>query len=684
MKKQLILITLVFAGSLLAAQEVIVPASGNPQLFPENNKKQPDRKQPQPLEIPFFDDFYTDTPYPAQARWDGMDGFQNQDFAVHPITQGVVTLDALDENGQIHEHALPGPSTWVSDYLTSQRIRLDSLFTPLPRALDASDSICLSFWFQPGGGLGPHPFNDIGTPPEAQDSLVLEFLAPAFADTNWIVKDTLINGKMETVRVIDSIEEAWDYIWSIRGMPLDSLLTETDNGYYFQQVIIPITNESRYFHKEFRFRFKNYVSLTSGILPAWQSNADMWNIDYVYLDKDRTLTEKNVKDLAFVNKGTSMLNDYYAMPFSQYRENYIFEMIDSLSNLLTNLDSENYNMTYKYRVKNSSGGLVYEYNGGSFAIRPFRENGYLTHQPFARPPVEFIYPIASADSAEFTITHFISSDENLPFKGNDTLHFHQRFYNYFAYDNGTAENGYGIEGDPNGMVAVKFKLNKTDTLRGIAIYFNQILDNPDDQTFHLTVWNHGDRMPGSTVYQQQAFRPDPTDYPNTFHTFILDEPIVIDPITFPNLIFYVGWQKNDNEMLNVGFDRSRNSIANNFYLVNGIWYNSLQNGTVMIRPLLGKPLPYNTGIQTRNPINNLTLYPNPAKNDNTLHISLSDASPFSAEQGTLTLYNNQGIRIVESRFTPTLSIAGLPAGLYILQYNDHKGKITTEKFIISR
>ena len=140
-----------------------------------------------------------------------------------PVTQGVLTLDALDENGHVHENAVPGPSNWIADIVSSQPIRLDSIFSPNPVALHNYDSIYFSFWFQPGGGLGPHPFNDIGTPPESQDSLVLEFLAPDYADTIWIEKDTIINGIQQTITVIDRIDEAWDYAWSSEGMLLDTL-----------------------------------------------------------------------------------------------------------------------------------------------------------------------------------------------------------------------------------------------------------------------------------------------------------------------------------------------------------------------------------------------------------------------------------------------------------------------------
>lgn len=379
-----------------------------------------------------------------------------------------------------------------------------------------------------------------------------------------------------------------------------------------------------------------------------------------------------------------MLTKYHSMPFSQYNEDYVYAMIDTIENQITNLDKESYNMTYKYRVTNELGGLIYEYNAGSFAINPYADAGYITHPPFAKPPTAFFFPIGTADSAEYTVTHFISSDENLPFKGNDTTTFSQKFYNYYAYDNGTPENGYGVEGDDNGMVAIKFALNKADTLRGINLYFNEILNPSADQSFYLKVWNHGDRTPGSVVYEQYEMRPEKPDYRNTFHTFILEEPVIINQTNFPNLIFYVGWQKdNDDEILNIGYDRSRDSKGNTFYNVNNIWYNSMQAGTVMVRPLLGKELAANTGIESTSKREvSFSIFPNPVNGDK-IHFTFDQTN--NSGIGVIIIRNAQGRVIREiSASTTELEISNLPSGMYLAQLMVNSELLTTTKFIISK
>jgi len=230
------------------------------------------------------------------------------------------------------------------------------------------------------------------------------------------------------------------------------------------------------------------------------------------------------------------------------------------------------------------------------------------------------------------------------------------------------------------MVAIQFSLNKADTLRGINLYFNEILDPSSDQSFYLTVWNHGDRKPGSIIYEQYELRPEPVDYRNNYHTFILDEPVIINQTNFPNLIFYVGWQKdNDDEILNIGYDRSRDSRARTFYHVNGIWYNSLQSGSVMIRPLLGKTLPYNTGIEQIDQKAQISVFPNPVAGEK-LYITSGD----DFHQGEITIYNSTGTIILQQNYTPEIVVGHLPSGLYIIRFTDNKGLISTSKFVISK
>jgi hypothetical protein len=53
---------------------------------------------------------------------------------------------------------------------------------------------------------------------------------------------------------------------------------------------------------------------------------------------------------------------------------------------------------------------------------------------------------------------------------NDTLFHYQPFFNYFAYDDGSAEQAYGLYGK-GARLAYRFVLNNPDTLRAIQFGF---------------------------------------------------------------------------------------------------------------------------------------------------------------------------------------------------------------------
>ncbi len=71
---------------------------------------------------------------------------------------------------------------------------------------------------------------------------------------------------------------------------------------------------------------------------------------------------------------------------------------------------------------------------------------------------------------------------------NDTIHYHQNFYDYYAYDDGSAESGYNVNG-AGAMIAMKYTILKADTLRALQIFFEQIGAPATGQPFKIVVWN---------------------------------------------------------------------------------------------------------------------------------------------------------------------------------------------------
>ena len=80
--------------------------------------------------------------------------------------------------------------------------------------------------------------------------------------------------------------------------------------------------------------------------------------------------------------------------------------------------------------------------------------------------------------------------------------YYQHFNNYFAFDDGTAEGGYGVNGlgSRNAMVAYKFKSFMTDTLRAMRICFNDSYQDANKREFDLMVWANDDGFPGDVLY----------------------------------------------------------------------------------------------------------------------------------------------------------------------------------------
>ena len=120
------------------------------------------------LELPFFDDFAEYEGLPDPKRWLTYQAFVNKDYAPMPPSVGMVTLDALDGNGNLYAQASTNPFT--ADTLASQIIRLDSVTGTYQRKLKASDSLYLSFFYVPGGWYG-NQWELVGEAPTTNDSL---------------------------------------------------------------------------------------------------------------------------------------------------------------------------------------------------------------------------------------------------------------------------------------------------------------------------------------------------------------------------------------------------------------------------------------------------------------------------------------------------------------------------------
>ena len=111
-------------------QEVLAP------LTYQHRPSAPKSSDTLKLELPFFDDFANYEGAPDHKRWLTYDALVNKSYAWDAPTVGIVTLDALDKNGNLYPQA--STSLFAADTLASQIIRLDSLTSPSRRSQSPS------------------------------------------------------------------------------------------------------------------------------------------------------------------------------------------------------------------------------------------------------------------------------------------------------------------------------------------------------------------------------------------------------------------------------------------------------------------------------------------------------------------------------------------------------------------
>jgi len=689
----------------MQAQEILTGITQNSQIAKAYKQSSPKGNRNISMRLPFVEDFSNYTGYPKSSHWQDRKCFVNNTFAIRPPSIGVATFDALDENGLIYKHA--DRSTFPADTLTSVCIRLDSNFTQ-NRPMRLGDSIYFSFYYQPGGGCSSTPpvgWERIGDNPERDDKLVLEFgyatgemvfmgfLLGEYTlgeDEHYVAGDSMENPFIpgtyfvfessafagQTILIpYDSIfgpEYVWNEVWSSQGCMLDTWLAHNPLD-YFKQVMIPITDE-QYLRDNFQFRFRNYASLdldswSGNNIEGWSSNCDQWNVDYIRMDINRSAEDLYPSDVAFVSPTTSALSQYQSMPWHQYRPS---DMAESFHNQLSNLSDQTRNVGYDYKVVKENGGTIYQSTINFINATPYYDSGLHTYAPHAHPAIDFAYAYDGADSAAFTITHVFkmegSSDEN---RNNDTCRFEQKFYNYYAYDDGTAEAGYSLLSNmstPESYLAVQFTLAQPDTLRCVRMWFNSTLNDENFSPFTLMVWDDNNGMPGNVIYSLPSQMPNHAADFLDFVNYYPEEPVPVEGT------FYVGFYQNHNVQLNIGFDQNNDAREHFFHKVAGDWDSAFYKGAPMIRAVVGKPYDH-SGI-ANNMKKRISLYPNPT----TGMVYLRDMEETDGLHYQLTDLYGRTIE-VSSMDMNGIDISGKRPGVYFIRIFKDNKLITTEKII---
>jgi hypothetical protein len=561
MLRNCVRLLLFFASITVTAQEGLRPLTYNPafadnDLAFANKSRITYKKQAVNLQLPFKDDFYyaSTSSFPSSLLWaDSMQVFVNAGFGIAPPSIGVATFDGLNKHGYPYNPKQTNLNKSESaDTLTSLPINLKTTGT---HTLLPADSVGLMFYFQARGN---------GENPEATDSLIVDFKNP--------------------------LTGIWKKrVWFQRGN-----LSANTNDTVFKRAFIMITDPA-YFNDGFQFRIRN-VATTAG-------NFDHWNVDYVYLNSGLSSIPSAFDDITFSQVPSSFLTSYAAMPYQQYIQ---AEMTAANSVRIRNNSPGVITMSYEYNVMNLNTGVTtHTHIGGPTNLTPFTTTGYSTVQAHSHPPVDFVFPVMS-DSTDFRIKHYIyrsgSSPSNEFIIPNDTVVQFQRFRNYYAFDDGSAEAGYYVNGT-GGRMAVKIRLNNPDTLRALRIYFDPAGDvsNVSKYEFNLILYAGDNNGPTDLIYYDSTVK-NPVFYNSGFKKipeYTFKKKQSLGPGTY-----YVGIQQRlgtgATTPLTVGFDRNNDFRKSMYYDSGTGWTQSGIQGALMLRPVLGKFIPPPSGIAEDN------------------------------------------------------------------------------------
>lgn len=696
---------------MVCGQEVISGLISNPEVarFSEFNAGVEIYKSEffkrAPLTMPFYDDFSELGVYPDTSRWMDNEAYINSSFSYYPVNFGVATLDAIDSDGKLYSDASPFP--FIADHLTSKPIRLDSIYDDNLgglRALIPADSIILSFYYQPQGR---------GDIPLGPDSLVLEFgrysgdtifshydsilvhgynylnpgeeflvpgseiFPPDTCDNiRFVLVDTLYfdGSVMIPCDSIFTLGTKWVPIWSAPGDTLETFIAQKEA--FFDFVRIPII-DTAWLHSDFQFRFMNYASLSP--INSWQSNTDQWNVDVVYLDYNRHMGDQYVNEVRFVEDAKSLIVDYSTMPMGHYVGDFVGLRKDSIPVFIHNNDSVSHNISYKYSIKDGNGNSVSTgVSAVTKSILPLSDLSVFDYTEFLWTPVKTSYFASAVDSTDFYITHRVNDVDSIQIK--DSLIYHQKFRNYFAYDDGSAEAGYGLS--PSGaMLAVKFEMQFSDTLRGVQMYFNKTLGNNNERNFDLVVWADNNGRPGERIYTELTKKPKFTNGLNRFYNLVFNNYIVLQVG-----VFYVGWDQYTNANLNIGYDWNTDSQNKNFYNVDGSWTKSSFKGSIMIHPLVGNVLPGQSKF-VENRDKGLQVYPNPATQQSRVRVDVPKELIGAMQAGELyfKVFDLYGQLVQEGTYRNSIPVVNLKKGYYLLcLFDKNLGEYYTTKMLIAQ
>lgn len=510
--------------------------------------------------LPFWDDFSQGI---DTLKWSLRGASYTETIGLNAPSIGMILLDGVDVNG--NPYSLSDRDQGETDYLTAKPFDLSTLNAP------DSESLYLSFFWQAAGRAEL---------PDESDQLTLQIL---------------------------NSEGSWITIWAqTGGVGLD---TEV-----FTQEIIKILPVWQ--HEAFQFRF---------FAEGRQSGPfDSWLLDYIYLNKGRTIVDLDYRDRSLTRTNELRIGDYGAYPFALLESNQN-GLWSTAQNEFYNLENRFRAMEYSIVITDTSTQITTPINLNTpfnpvpnalerrvFGSREFEE----IPVPSNETSLEIITSITSGDGLLFEVasgdTTFFSS---VNYKLNDAVKTSLPLLDYFAYDNGSADYAAGIN-QKSGQLAVMYSTPEEVYIKGISINFT----NPKqaNQAIDINIWKDLEEDPIFTRQDLIAVK----EAGQEFLYYSLDTNIRVDGD------FYIGFTQFTNDFIHVGLDKVNDTGDKLFYNVVGAWVqNEEVHGSLMIRPHISVEAPFEVAIA---PEQGIRIYPNPVETQLNLEGRFSEARVFDS------------------------------------------------------
>lgn len=559
-------LALLFCAGQAFSQAIEIPLDARPALELLNQRKVNCPVLPA-QNLPFFEDFSNQGPFPSCGKWVDRDVFVGDGYAVRAPSLGAATFDGLNENGRPYSPGLANTQTAPSDSLTSQPINLAGL-----------PNVYLYYEYQRGGN---------GDRPEVADSFWVEGRTAA---GTWTILNRHAGGGNDTAFVV-----------GLSTLPASCL------------------------HGAFQLRFRNSATC-NGNNDHWHLDYVYINTVPVTLHQPPLLPGGIFPDAAFARKPKLFLKNYTSMPLSHFKTNVLaqidtvptFTVINHNTGNSSDMERKNWNITDV-----GTGQRVYFADGGTRngVLRPqVPYDDVFTIDPFGFSPLRssFIQNYSGSTMSLRAQYSFRTNNNNTLEPRNDTAYQTATFADYYAYDDGEAESRVIVQALQNEL-AVEYTSLNADRVWGFMAHIPYSLGSITatdvinvhfyKDTLQTRVWSENGIIP----FRLQA---QATNMLNGWWTFQFNA-------CDSNLLkvnagqkFFIGMERvSGTNAVPVGLDRSNGGFrSKSWSKTNSTWsrFGNTLNGALMIRPLMRPFVPCVGLDEVFDEIAKVTISPNPS------------------------------------------------------------------------